>query len=482
MKEASSSYKGLMIAGTHSGVGKTTVTMGIMEALSKSCSVQGFKVGPDYIDTAYHSFVTGNKSRNLDNYMMQDKYIVKSFHHNMKGKDIGIIEGAMGLYDGSLASPDKGSSSSISKVLQCPVVLVIDGSGMALSAAALVKGYCDFDPSVQITGIIINRINSQSHYALLKKAIESNTSVKCLGYVPKTLPQLPSRHLGLVPSGEIEDLKEKLQQIASLISETVDLEALVRLAKVYSYDDAINISDVISHELPDSLVISQKYQHTNQNNEDRIRIGVAYDQSFNFYYEDNLDYLRRLGADIIYFSPMNDAKLPENLDFLYFGGGYPEQFAQKLSENKTMHKSILHALASGIPYYGECGGFMYLNKELIDFDGKRYPMVGWFDGSVSMTKKLQRFGYKTLELQEECILGAKQLKINCHEFHHSLVENIQLEPLFSLSKYRDHELIDQNYCGFQKGNGVAGYPHLHFYGNEEVPRNLIRKAMEWHQH
>lgn len=465
MNESGKDFKGLMIAGTHSGVGKTTITIGILEALSKTYNVQGFKVGPDYIDTAYHSFVTKNKSRNLDNYLMEDQYVFKAFYQGMLGKDIGIIEGAMGLYDGSTANPAKGSSASISKVLKCPVILVMDGSGMALSAAALVKGYCDFDPSISIVGVIINRIGSLSHYTLLKNAIESNCNVTCLGYVPKSLPQLPSRHLGLVPSCELDDLKEKIGTIATTLAKTVDLEGIVYIAKAYSHETTSR-----NREIGGLLTCNPA------SSAERLKIGVAYDQSFNFYYEDNLDYLRQLGAEIVFFSPLNDRQLPENLDFLYFGGGYPEQFAKELSENIAMHQSILKSLEEGIPFYGECGGFMYLNKELIDFDGQSYPMVGWFDGTVRMTSKLQGFGYKTLILKEDCVLGPKHLKINCHEFHHSVVENIRREPIFILEKFREGELVEQSYCGYKKGNGIAGYPHIHFYGNPEVVKNMIQST------
>lgn len=453
--------KAIMIAGTHSGVGKTTITMGILRALSNKMSVQGFKVGPDYIDTAYHTFITGSKSRNLDNFLMDDSHVTHSFNHAMLGRDIGIIEGAMGLFDGSLANPDKGSSASISKVIGCPIVLVIDGSGMALSVAALVKGYCEFDSSVDIPGVIINRVSSKSHYEILKKAIETHTSATCLGYLPKTVPQLPSRHLGLVPSCEVENLENKVLELSELICKTVDLEGFLKLVSL----DGKQIEDELK----------------NTKNFEGVTIGIAYDEAFNFYYEDNIDFFRNQGANIQFFSPLHESELPTNIDFLYFGGGYPEEFAEELEENISMRSSIYKQLEDGIPYYGECGGFMYLNQEIKDFDGKIYSMVGWFDGSVTMTKKLKGFGYKTLILQEDCVLGPKGLQINCHEFHHSEVSDINLQPVFTLNKFRDKMVYKQNFCGYKKGNGVAGYPHLHFYGNEAFPVNLLQAAKLYHE-
>lgn len=454
-----------MIAGTHSGVGKTTITMGIMAALSKNRSVQGFKVGPDYIDTAYHSHITGSKSRNLDNYLMDDDHVAQSFYHAMETADIGIIEGAMGLYDGSLADPQKGSSASISRVLGCPIILVVDGSGMALSIAALVKGYCDFDPLLNIAGIIINRVSSQSHYLILKQSIETHTKVTCFGYLPKTVPQLPSRHLGLVPSCEIKDLDKKVTELAEYIEKTIDFTAIINLSSINEQD--IGLEDI---------GLQTRIKKNKNEAYNGIKIGVAYDEAFNFYYEDNLDFLREQGAEIVFFSPLHQSELPRDLNLLYFGGGYPEQFAKELEANKTMKNSILHALEYGMPYYGECGGFMYLNQALQDFDGQEYAMVGWFNGTTYMTEKLMGFGYKTLVLQKNCVLGSKGSTINCHEFHHSKVSDMKLEPIFALNKTRDLAVVQQNLCGYKKGNGVAGYPHLHFYGNETFGLNLLEAA------
>lgn len=442
--------RALLIAGTQSNVGKTTVTMGLLAALSKKLRVQAYKSGPDYIDPAFHTFITGRKSRNLDNYLMSNETVKELFLKHLDGVDLGVIEGAMGLYDGSLEDPEIGSAASISKIIQCPVVLVVDGSGMSMSAAALVKGYCDFDSEVPLKGVIFNRVNSIGHYELLKSAVETHTGVKAYGYLPDNLPTIPSRHLGLVASCEIEDLREKVEMMGSNFEKTVDIEGLIELAT--------------SHR-------SFPFRG--------IRIGVAYDEAFNFYYEDNLELLREQGAEILYFSPLRDRSLPEDLHFLYFGGGYPEQYAQILSDNVEMKKAVLEKLEAGIPYLAECGGLMYLCSKLVDFDGTCHEMLGWLSGVTRMTKSLKRFGYKTLKLKENCILGKAGTEIKIHEFHHSELENLIDDPVYELKIYQKDQDPKIETCGYRKGNGVAGYPHFHFYSNQTMAIHLLKAAAQY---
>lgn len=451
----------LMIAGMSSGVGKTTLTMGILAALTKRMVVQPFKVGPDYIDPAYHTYITGRKCRNLDNYLMTDDIVEKLFHKNMKEAQIGIIEGVMGLYDGAHMISDIGSSASIAKALKCPVILVVDGSGIAKSIAAIVKGFIDFDPSVQIYGVIINKINSRSHYELLKEAIERYTSAKCYGYLPKNdIGTLKSRHLGLIPSCEIDGLNLKIDAVCKAVEETVDLEGLLRLATNETKEVTLELKPV-----------ERQFED--------VHIGVAYDEAFNFYYEDNLDLFRELGAKISFFSPMKDNELPKNIGMLYFGGGFPEVFAKELSENELMKKDIIQKLYSGMPYFAECGGLMYLTKEIKLLDGESYSMVGWLEGVSNMTKRLQRFGYKTLTLNQDCILGKQGDSINIHEFHHSQTELDSLTKVYTLNKIKDHNLVSTYSCGYVKGNGVAGYPHFHLHGNVEMAINLLKAAEDY---
>lgn len=454
----------LMIAGISSGVGKTTLTMGILASLSKRMSVQSFKVGPDYIDPAYHTFITGRKCRNLDNYLLSNETVENLFYKNMKDAQIGIIEGVMGLYDGAHMLSDIGSSSSVAKALNCPVVLVVDGSGIAKSIAAIVKGFIEFDPNVNICGVIINKVNSANHYELLKEAIERNTPLKCFGYLPKNnMATLKSRHLGLIPSCEVEDLHTKISALSRAVEETIDLKNLIQLAADQATDMSIDLKSI-------------KPYYSD------VHIGVAYDEAFNFYYEDNLELFKELGAKISFFSPMKDKELPIDINLIYFGGGFPEIFAEELSDNQEIKNDIYQKLSKGMPYFAECGGLMYLTKEIHLLNGKSYPMVGWFEGYSNMTKRLQRFGYKTLTLNQDCILGRKGESINVHEFHHSETEIGSLSKVFVLEKVRDGQLINTNDCGYVKGNGVAGYPHFHFYGNQEMAINLLKLAQNYREH
>ncbi|PKM94788.1 MAG: cobyrinate a,c-diamide synthase [Firmicutes bacterium HGW-Firmicutes-1] len=450
-----------MIAGISSGVGKTTLTMGILAALSKEMVVQSYKVGPDYIDPTYHTFITGRKCRNLDNYLLTDGAIQEIFYKNIKDAQISIIEGVMGLYDGAHTSDDIGSSASVAKVLKCPVVLVVDGRGIAKSIAAIVKGFIEFDAEANLCGVIINKVNSLNHYKLLKEAIEHYTSAKCYGYLLKNdTGTLKSRHLGLIPSAEVEDLKVKIDAIGQAVEETIDLEGLIELA----------------HKEAEEIHIDFKPQ---QPQFEGLHIGVAYDEAFNFYYEDNFDLFKELGAKLSFFSPIKDSKLPENVHFLYFGGGFPEVFAGELSHNHSMMQDILGKLNAGIPYLAECGGLMYLTKELINFEGETFNMVGWLNGKCEMTKTLQRFGYKTLRLSTNCILGEKDQEIKIHEFHRSTTEVVNSLTAYELKKIKDGKLIDTYECGFMKGNGVAGYPHFHFYGNPGMAINILKVAQEY---
>lgn len=454
-------YPRILIGGMSSGVGKTTLTMGILSALSKRMVVQSYKVGPDYIDPEYHSFITGRKCRNLDSYMLSEEAVKKLFYKNAKGAQIGIVEGVMGLYDGAQANSDMGSSASVAKLLHCPVILVVDGSGVAASVAAIVKGYIDFDPKVDLKGVILNKVNSEAHYTLLKAAIERYTSAKCYGYLPKNeIGSLKSRHLGLIPSLETEDLKEKIEAITAFVEETIDLEGLLELAE----------SEAREVKVEDES-IKPSFQG--------VEIGVAYDEAFHFYYEDNLDLFKDLGARIRFFSPIRDKGLPKNLHLLYFGGGFPEVFAKELSENQSMRKAIFAELDRGIPYLAECGGLMYLTNCLEDLEGRRHDLVGWLEGECRMTKGLQRFGYRTLRLKEDCILGEKDSMIKIHEFHHSKAEGISAQPVFELEKIRENQIVQVHECGYQKGNGVAGYPHFHFYGNLNMAMNLLMAAQKY---
>lgn len=420
--------------------------------------VQPYKVGPDYIDPAFHTFVTGNKSRNLDSWMLEEEIVKKLFVRNFQGKDIAVIEGVMGLYDGSGSRKDVGSTAHISKIIKAPVILIINGSGMAASAAAQVLGYKMYDPDVMIAGVIINNVSGEKHYQILKEAIERDIKIKCVGYMIKNSSiQLESRHLGLIPSVEVEGLKGKIEEIARMIEETVDIGALLEIS-----EHAVEIDASISEE---PWV------------EERINLGVAYDKAFNFYYEDNLDLLKTLGANLIFFSPLEDRKLPEGLHGLYFGGGFPEVFAQELEKNRELRQEIKESIEGGMPAYAECGGFMYLTNAIVSIEGESHEMVGVFETATKMTGKLQRFGYVDVTIDQPSVLSNSVETAKAHEFHRSVLTNeLEKEQVYQLQKTRNGEVIDHWRCGLKRHNALAAYAHIHFYCNPRLAENFMENC------
>ncbi len=447
---------GIMIAGTNSGVGKTTISMGIMAALSEQMIVQPYKVGPDYIDPAYHTFITKRKSRNLDSWMIKDEHIKYLYNKNSIDSDFSVVEGVMGLYDGAEVGSDIGSTAKIAKILKLPVILVVDGKGISQSIAAVVKGYRDFDTKVNIKGVIFNNVSGEMHYNLLKKSVEMYTGLKAFGYLQKDSDiKLPERHLGLVPSCEQKELSEVFSKLSALVKQTIEIYELIKLGKEY------NTKIVESNGAAINKV---------QN----VRLGIAYDEAFNFYYHDNIELLEEMGVEIVKFSPINDERLPENIDGLMFGGGFPEVFSKELEKNASMRKDIRLKLEQGIPYTAECGGLMYLCKSISDFDNNEFSMVGWLNGKAYMTKRLQRFGYAELELMKDCVYGAKDKKIRVHEFHRSKVEIKDDNKIYSLRKIRENKVIKEWTCGYAKGNGVGAYAHLHYYSNLDFPNALVK--------
>ena len=433
--------KGFLLAGTRSGIGKTTVSMGLMAAFE---NVSPYKVGPDYIDPSFHEFVTGNRSYNLDLFLMGEEGVKYSFYSHHKG--ISIVEGVMGLYDGLGNDLNNYSSAHLSKVLSLPVILVVDAIGKSTSIAAEVLGYKLLDPEVNIAGIIINRVSSEKLYSMLKEAVEKYTGIKCLGYLKKDESlNIGSRHLGLLQADEVGDLREKIEHLKNEIKKTVDLAEIYRIAnyKVKDYENPFS-------------KFENKYLG--------IKMGIARDSSFSFYYKDNIELLEKMGIEIVEFSPMRDEKIPENIDILYFGGGYPETYGEILSENKSFLDSLRNFHENGGFIYGECGGFMYLTREIKELDDKSYPMAGLIDCSVKMGKSLQitRFGYVDVEY--------KSLRGKAHEFHYSRIdEEGEVEKDFILKKIDGRQWN----CGYRNKNLLGGYPHLHFYGSIEILIDIL---------
>ncbi len=440
--------KVFMIAGTNSGIGKTTISLALMSILE---NVSPFKVGPDYIDTSFHEKITGNKSYNLDLFMMGEIGVKYSFlkHH----KDISIIEGVMGLYDGIDNSLENNSSAHLSRVLDIPVILVVDAIGKSTSIAAQVLGYINFDKRVRIEGVIINNVSSEKTYKILKEAIEKFTGVKCLGYLMKNSGiELLSRHLGLVLPGEVNKLKEKINLTKELISKTIDIETLLNIA------EKNNINENILKE-------NEKFLRNYKNIFKGKKVSVAKDEAFSFYYNDNLELLELMGMEISYFSPINDKKIPD-ANLIYFGGGYPELHLEELSSNLSIIEDLKSKIKNGTKVYAECGGFMYLTKFLTDTNNKKYEMAGIIPCSIVMTKKLDigRFGYINILDEKSNLIGRG------HEFHYSKIENIFDDK----REYRAMKKDGREWkCIFKEKNIYAGYPHLHFYSCIEFIKNMI---------
>lgn len=440
--------KGFVLAGTRSGIGKTTVSMALMAAFE---NVAPFKVGPDYIDPSFHKFITGNKSYNLDLFLMGEEGVKYSFEKHRR--DISIVEGVMGLYDGLGNSLDNYSTAHLSRVLNLPVILVVDAAGKSTSIAAEVLGYKNLDPRVNIAGVIINKVNSEKLYEMLKEAIENYAQIPCLGYLKKDENlSISSRHLGLLQADEVEDLKDKREILKREIQKTVDLK---RIEKIADINNSQKDWDIFKN-------IENAYSG--------LKIGVARDRAFSFYYEDNLELLQRMGVELIEFSPIDDEKIPK-VDLLYFGGGYPENYLEELSNNEKFKSSLKEFHRAGGHIYGECGGFMYLSQGIKTLDEKFYPLAQLIDCSVKMTGRLfiGRFGYVDVNFGE--------LKGKAHEFHYSTIDQVgNDERVFKLIKNDGREWL----CGYKNRNLIAGYPHLHFFKNLDILKHMLEGAKKCH--
>lgn len=449
----------ILIAGTNSGVGKTTISLGIMQALTKrNMKVQPYKVGPDYIDPSYHTFITNRHSRNLDSYMLDDEKIKYVFNKSSQDADISIVEGVMGLFDGIGIDLDNCTSSHTSKILKAPVILVINGKAMAASSAAMVLGYKQIDKDVNIKGVIVNNVKTKTHYEIIKQSIETYCNVEVLGYFPPNDEfSLDSRHLGLVPSVEIDCLKTKFDNLADEIEKYIDIDRILEISQTQDVESNFNLSPFIK-----------------ENEIKNKTVAIAYDKAFNFYYRENIELLQELGLNVAYFSPLKDKEIP-NCDYIYIGGGFPEIFAQELELNESMRKSIKKAHENNIPIYAECGGLMYLGEKLIDQENKECNMVGILRGYSEMTSSLKRFGYCYGISKVETILSKKGEMIKGHEFHHSVFQTKE-ECAYKMRKERDKKIVDEWEGGYSKNNTLATYLHTHFYNNLDCIKNFLEKG------
>lgn len=452
--------KKIMIAGTSSGVGKTTIALGIMRALTKrKMKVQPYKVGPDYIDPSFHTFITNRESRNLDSYMLDDEKIKYVLNSASKDADISVIEGVMGFYDGIGDDIDNCSSSYTSKITKTPVILVINGKAMAASSAATVLGYINLDKDVNIVGVIANNVKTESHFKIIKDSIKKYCGLEVLGYFPPNDKfKLESRHLGLIPMNEVEKLSEKFSSLADEIEKYIDIDRIIEMSE--SEDIISNFN--LEKELKDRNLFELSKGKT---------VAIAYDKAFNFYYKENIEIFEKLGINIKYFSPLKDKEIPK-CDFVYIGGGFPEIFAEELEKNKSIRKNIFDLYKKNKPIYAECGGLMYLGKSIIDNQGKCREMVGIFDGVSEMTQKLRRFGYCNGEALEDTIISKKGDLIKGHEFHHSIFKSEE-KCAYDMKKIRDEKIVDEWKGGYSKKNTLATYLHTHFYNNLDCIKNIL---------
>lgn len=435
------SAKRLVIAGTGSNVGKTTLTLGIMAALQKKgLTVQGFKCGPDYIDPTYHSAVTGRTSRNLDSWMFSNEVVRDIVARNSKDSDISIIEGVMGFYDGKNPTSNVGSAADVSIVTESPVLLVVNCASMARSVAAIVKGFQLFSNEPNIVGVIANKVGSASHFKIVKEAIEQECRIPVIGYMKKESHiDIPSRHLGLVPAIERGDLNTFFDTLGNLVAENIDLQQLCDLAETTELQES-----------PTSLFQKQAHQ--------QVTIAVAKDEAFNFYYQENFELLEAYGAKLVFFSPLHGEEVPKEADGLYIGGGFPEEFADMLSNQKHVKQSIKTAIEAGMPTLAECGGFMYLTDAIHTTDGQSYEMIGVIPGTTKMQSNRAALGYREAKGLDGNFLLSVDEVIKGHEFHYSTFE--AAAPFQAAYETKGRSGVKEE--GYADGTVVAGYTHLHF--------------------
>ncbi|HIU64814.1 MAG TPA: cobyrinate a,c-diamide synthase [Candidatus Avacidaminococcus intestinavium] len=441
----------IMFTAPNSSSGKTTVTCAVLQALiNQQFCPTAFKSGPDYIDPMFHSKILGTKSRNLDLFLLGADTCRQLLAKNAAGSDIAILEGAMGYYDG-IGTTDCGSAYELAKETATPVILVLNAKGAALSAAAMIKGFCDFRKDSNIQGVILNNINPMT-YHYYKETIETETGIKLLGYLPQMKDcSFESRHLGLVTAEEIKDLQNIVTSLAQQAAKSIDLEGLRKIAeqaKPLSYEEQ-KVSKIAD-----------------------VKIAIAQDKAFCFYYQDALELLEDLGAKLVPFSPLNDKAVP-SCDGIILGGGYPEVYAGELASNTEMLRSIKTLLKENKPCLAECGGFMYLLERYIDATGSSFTWVGALAGEVSMTKSLQRFGYVTLTAKHDNLLATCGESINAHEFHYS--DSTANGNSYLACKA---SLKGQWECINATATLYAGYPHIHLCGNSEFAKNFVKACAE----
>ena len=450
----------IVIAGTSSGVGKTTIATGLTYALKRrGRRVQPFKCGPDYIDPGYLGVAADGHCHNLDAWMLPEPHVRELFGYFNRDRDLALIEGVMGLFDGHRASGGAGSTAHVARVTGSPVILILNVAKTGQSAAAMALGFASYDPRVKIAGVILNQVGSPSHLSTVKTAIEENCRIPVIGSLPKNADlTLPERHLGLVPAVERGDASGFLDTLGDLIESHVDLDTLLELAE-----------KAPEFELPaaPSLFPVEPVAP-------RVRIAVARDAAFNFYYQANIELLKAWGADIVYFSPVSDTSLPQDIGGIYIGGGFPEVFLKELESNTGMRRAVTDAVGAGMPVFAECGGLMYLTQCIVDFNGNSHDMVGLLPGQCRMQGKLQRLGYTVAEALQTSPLAEAGQRLRGHLFHWSHLD----APNAASAAYRVIEPREQleGFVLGPKNNLLATYFHLHFGSDAGLAPRFVNRC------
>jgi len=447
---------GFLLAGTHSGCGKTTLTAGLLRAFVRSGrTVAPFKTGPDYLDPMLHRAAAGRVSWNLDGWFLDDAGLREAYARGGSGADLALVEGVMGLFDGAGPVDFRGSGADLALRLGLPAVLVVDAAGVGGSVAATVLGHARLRPELRLAGVVFNRVASDRHYALLKAAVEAHTEVRPLGWAGNLAAwRLPERHLGIHQPEELPDLEAGLDGLARALAATLDLEALAGLARI-----------------PGNLPEIREPAGCGD-----LPVALARDAAFSFIYADTLERLERLGVRWVPFSPLRE-DLPPGVAGVYLPGGYPELHAEELSRNGALFASLRRAHAAGMPIYAECGGFMTLAEALVDAQGRAHPMAGLVPGRSRMSGSLQAFGYKRLTALRDTLFCPAGAAGKAHEFHHSLWEGELPAPAWSAGNLQGEAAP----MGVAAGNLLASYAHVHFGGTPEWARAWVARMRAWQE-
>lgn len=459
----------ILLAAGASGSGKTLITCGLLQAfVNRGLKVASFKCGPDYIDPMFHQQIIGTKSANLDTFFTSEDCTRYLLAVNAMDCDVAVIEGVMGYYDGIGGISTKASAYDVADVTDTPVILLVNCRGMSLSLCAYIKGFLEYKENSHIKGVIFNQM-SPVLYPRMKSLVEEALGIRVFGYVPVVKDcVIESRHLGLILPEEVPELKSSLMKLGEILEESVDLDGILELAGYAECPANECLTEKNAGILEERL--KQENPAFSYAASEKVRIGLADDEAFCFFYKDNLRLLEKMGAELVHFSPIHDRKLPEDLNGLLLYGGYPELNAKALWENESMRREIGKALREGMPCMAECGGFMYLHEEMEDMDGNVYPMAGVIEGKAFRTDRLGRFGYITLERADSVCYG----RIPAHEFHY--FESTNCGEAFCAKKPQSTR---EWKCMHLRENLLAGFPHLYYYGNPKVPQAFLEKCLHY---